>query len=99
MIVLYGAIIGSVGSPMIAAQQGVIDNGDRATASAFSMLIGNYVGGGLGPLLIGMASETFTAALGADALRGALLLSSVALPAAGVLFIRTSRHLAADAKG
>jgi predicted MFS family arabinose efflux permease len=98
MIMLYGAIIGSAGSPMIAAQQGVIDNADRATASAFSMLIGNYLGGGLGPLLIGIASERFTAALGVDALRGALLLSSMALPAAGILFIRTSRHFAADAK-
>jgi MFS family permease len=98
LIMLFGALIGGAGSPMIAGQQGVIQNNMRATASALSMFFGSYLGAGLGPFLIGLGSEMLTPTLGANALRAALLIASGAILLAGLFLVQASRSFAADAK-
>ncbi len=59
--------------PVAAAIQGLVEPGERATASALFLLINNLIGLGLGPWLIGVVSTTLTPRFGADALRLALL--------------------------
>ena len=98
LIMLFGALSGAAGPPMIAAQQGVAGNRTRATASAISMFFSAYVGGGLGPLLVGMGSEALTPLVGADALRMSLLAASIAIILPGVFMLRASRTYAADSK-
>jgi predicted MFS family arabinose efflux permease len=98
LIMLFGALSGAAGPPMIAAQQGVAGNRTRATASAISMLFSSYVGGGLGPLLVGMGSEALMPAFGANALRMSLLMASIAIVLPGIFMLRASRTYAADSK-
>jgi uncharacterized membrane protein YjjP (DUF1212 family) len=96
-MMFFGALIGGAGSPMIAGQQGVVDDKTRALASALSMLFASYLGAGLGPLLLGMGSEMLTPSLGANALRAVLLIASIAIILPGLFLIQASRSFAADA--
>jgi hypothetical protein len=98
LMMLYGALIGGAGAPMIAGQQGVVGNKTRALASALSLLFASYHGGGLGPLLIGIGSEMLTPSLDDDALRAALLVGSAAIILIGLFLIQASRSFAADAR-
>jgi predicted MFS family arabinose efflux permease len=97
-MMIFGALIGAAGGPMIAAQQGVVDNNTRGVASALSLFIASYVGGGLGPLLVGAGSEMLTPAFGAEALRTILLLASIAIILTGLFLMQASRSFEADLK-
>lgn len=55
-----------------AAVQHLVAAPDRATASAWYLLINNGVGLGLGPLLIGQLSDHYTRSYGTDGLRQAM---------------------------
>lgn len=59
--------------PVAALLQNLAGPGRRAVAAAFYLLLVNLVSMGLGPLAVGLLSDTFAARLGADALRYALL--------------------------
>ena len=98
LITLYATLIGGAGASVIAGQQGVVDSKHRATASALSMLLSSYLGGGLGPLLIGLGSSMLTSALGTNALRAALLVASAAIVLAGYFLIQASRSFPFDAR-
>lgn len=98
LMMVFGALTGGAGAPMIAGQQGVVGNQVRATASAVSVFFSAYIGGGLGPLLIGMGSDFFTASLGPNALRASLLIASLAIILPGFFMIRASRSFVADAE-
>jgi predicted MFS family arabinose efflux permease len=97
-IMLYGALMGAAGAPIIAGQQSVVDTGCRATASAVGIFLSSYVGGGLGSLLVGMASDALTPVFGHTALRTALLIASTGTIFVGMFALGASRSLAADAK-
>ena len=97
-IMLYGALMGAAGPPILAGQQCVVDTKCRATASALAGLLSNYLGGGLGALLLGMVSDVLTPSFGDTALRAALLIGSVGIIAAAIFILRASRSLTADAK-
>jgi MFS family permease len=55
--------------PVTTAVQHLVPQPMRSTASASFLLINNFIGLGVGPMLIGALSEAFKARLGADALR------------------------------
>jgi predicted MFS family arabinose efflux permease len=97
-MMIFGALIGGAGGPMIAAQQGVVDSTTRGVASALSLFIASYVGGGLGPLLVGAGSEMLSPAYGAEALRTVLLIASSAVLIAGLCLMQASRSFEADLK-
>jgi predicted MFS family arabinose efflux permease len=96
-MMIFAALMGSAGGPIIAGQQGVVGNTMRAVASAASLFIASYLGGGLGPLLVGIGSERLSPLLGAQALRFSLLVASVAIIGAGWCLILASRRFSADA--
>ena len=75
-----------------------LPNGCRATASALAGLLSNYLGGGLGALLLGMVSDVLTPSFGDTALRIALLIASAGIIVAAIFVLRASRSLPADAK-
>jgi predicted MFS family arabinose efflux permease len=97
-IMAYGGLMGAAGAPLVAGQQCVVDTNHRATASAFGFFISNYLGGGLGSLLIGMASDALAPSLGYNSLRTALLIASIGPVCLGIFLLAASRSLPADAK-
>ena len=71
----------------------------RAVAAAFYLFLVNLVSMGLGPLAVGYLSDTFTATLGADALRYALLAIVTATTLLAALhFLLAARALQRDAE-
>jgi MFS family permease len=59
--------------PVTTAVQHLVERPMRATASAFFLLINNFVGLGVGPLLIGAISEALKASHGVESLRYAAI--------------------------
>ena len=68
----FGVMI--INGPMLATIQVVVPGDIRATAVAVLYLSGNIVGVGLGPWVVGAASDLLAPIAGADSLRFALLL-------------------------
>lgn len=65
-------------APAYAAMSDIVAPNRRATALAFFNLGLTMIGGGLGPLLVGLLSDSLTAAHGNEALRWALVYSMAA---------------------
>ncbi|MDH4008900.1 MAG: hypothetical protein OEU35_12605, partial [Desulfuromonadales bacterium] len=68
----------------------------RATSGALLLLIGNLIGLGLGPLVIGVLSDVLAPQLGQDSLRYALLVAPVAAIVGAMLYFRATRTLSED---
>lgn len=82
--------------PTLSAIQHLVPAAMRAVASAIFLFVNNFIGLGVGTLLIGWLSDSFTTRFGADSLRYAILACvSFYLLSAG-LFILSSRRLARD---
>ncbi len=82
--------------PLMALIQQLVPSEKRATAIAFSLLVLNLVGMGLGPQIVGLLSDVFTPSLGVDGLRVAMLISAlVAIPTAWIYWV-SSRTVARD---
>ena len=96
LIMAFGATTGGAAGPLIAGQQSVVDPNSRALASATSVFFASYIGGGFGPLLVGMASDSMTPAYGPEALRIALLGASLAIIPPGFFLMRASRSFNSD---
>lgn len=71
------ALINFVVPPALAAVQNLAPPEARSTASAILMLVLNLVGIGLGPLLVGVVSDSLSAEMGDDGLRYAMIVSLV----------------------
>jgi hypothetical protein len=97
LLLCAGAFTGVVNGPLLAGQQGVADGSDRALAAASSTFAANYVGTGLLPFLVGLASDALTPAFGDEALRMVLLGASVVIALAAGCMIRAARTYDADA--
>lgn len=95
MFVMYG--VGSVWlGPTNAVVQTVAPVHSRSLATGVQLLVGNIVSLALGPLLVGMLSDGFAPAHGAESLRLALL-SVAGVGLIGSLFYLSAlRHLQAD---
>jgi MFS family permease len=84
--------------PVAALLQNLAGPERRAVAAAFYLFLVNLVSMGLGPLAVGYLSDTFTARLGADALRYALLAIVLATTLLSALhFVLAARALGRDA--
>jgi len=83
--------------PVYGTVQGLAGKNRRAVAAAVNSLLVSFLAYGLGPLLVGVASDHFRASLGQDALRySIMLLAAVAYTWAGIHFLLAGRTLRAD---
>lgn len=89
---LTAAFIG----PTITIVQRLVPLRSRATAVAVLILIDNVVGLGLGPQFVGLASDLWQPALGADSLRYAMLAAMSGSAVSVFGFAMAARHLRAD---
>ncbi|MGN6270173.1 MAG: spinster family MFS transporter [Sphingomonas sp.] len=86
---LTAAFIG----PVVAIIQRLVPLRMRATAIAVLILVDSLVGLGLGPQFVGLASDWLAPALGADALRVALLGAMIGSMISVAAFVMAARHL------
>jgi MFS family permease len=80
----------------IAAVQGFVEPHRRATAVSVVIFANSILGLGLGPYLIGLASDLFTPAFGNESLRYGILASTVFLPWAAIHYMLAARRAAED---
>jgi len=93
----FAALFGSMWTaPCFAMAQGLAKVSMRATAAALLSLTLNLTGLGLGPLLVGVASDWFAPSFGREALRYALLMLLVAHVWACVHHLLAARTLRED---
>jgi predicted MFS family arabinose efflux permease len=74
---LWGMSIG----PVVAAQASAVPPQVRSTAGGVNIFFTSVVGFGLGPFLVGVLSDLLAPSLGVQALRYALLMPSLVIPA------------------
>jgi predicted MFS family arabinose efflux permease len=91
---LSAAFIG----PCIATIQTLSPGKMRARAAAIQLFVGNLIGLGLGPQLIGVASDLLRPVLGQDSLRYAMIAGALASLVSIVFYALAARHVAADIK-
>lgn len=82
--------------PVTTAVQHLVEPPMRATASASFLLINNFIGIGIGPLLIGAVSETLRGQYGAESLRFAAMGVLAFYLVAALLMWLAARRLRAD---
>ena len=94
---LVGSVIGGFfTAPFMSTTQGVVPLRMRAFAAAVSTLLSAIVGLGLGPLIVGVLSDSLTPTYGVDALRYALIAPTVIPVLSGVICLAGARKVAAD---
>jgi len=81
--------------PVVTAVQHLVPQSMRSTASASFLLINNFIGLGVGPMLIGALSEAFKSRFGDDALRYATVSVLGFYLLAAVLMLMSIKHLRA----
>jgi MFS family permease len=99
LFMVYGLLTGAASGPLIAMQQNVVSGQHRALAAALSGFFVGYIGGGLGPLVLGMGSDLLAPSMGVHSLRGTLLAASAAIVVSGAFLLAASRSYVADAAG
>jgi predicted MFS family arabinose efflux permease len=92
----WSFLTGSIQGPIYAMVQNVAPPEMRALAAAILLFVMSLIGLGLGPTLVGMASDAFTPRHGDDALRYALLLVAPAQLLGAVLCGVAARSLRGD---
>ncbi len=86
----------SGGGVALSAIQSFAEPNRRATAIAMVLFLSSLLGLGLGPLLVGVASDIMAPQFGKESLRYALLMSTAALLWAGLHFYMSSRRASED---
>ncbi len=84
--------------PTFSAVHSLVGSRMRATATALVLVIVTLIGTGLGPLVLGIASDLLRQAHGADSLRLSLLLAVASYLISAFAFIRAGQHLERDAR-
>ena len=99
----FGSILGTLWyGPVYATAQTIVPPHMRATASAVMLFVINLVGLGLGPLAVGMLSDTLAIGAGmgeAEGVRWAMLLSALAGLGAAALFWIARRYIRDEMEG
>lgn len=96
-VILPASLVGSMwNGPTLAMGQTLARPHMRAFASALTTGTYNLVGMGLGPLIVGLISDHYRAALGDDSLRYGLLVVVLTHLGGAVLNLLAARHLRAD---
>lgn len=83
-------------APLYALLQSLVPAHMRATAFAVLMLFGHLIGGGIGPIAVGAASDVLEPLLGSESLRYALIAACTGFPLAGWLLWQASRTVMYD---
>ena len=68
----------------------------RATSSALLLLVGNLVGLGLGPFVVGVLSDVLEPSFGTESLRKALAVVPLAAVLGGLFYLRAAHSLRED---
>ena len=84
--------------PTFALLQRLVPDGMRATSLSVVMLLGNLIGMGVGPQLVGLASDFLSSRVGSDSLRYALLAMSFVALVTGYYFWKVGASVMADLK-
>lgn len=82
--------------PCIATIQTMCPGKIRARAAAIQLFVGNLIGLGLGPQLIGLMSDFLRPLLGQDSLRYAMIAGALASLVSIVFYWLASRHVVSD---
>ncbi|MCW6533462.1 spinster family MFS transporter [Sphingomonas lycopersici] len=82
--------------PCIATIQTITPPAMRARAAAIQLFVGNLIGLGLGPLVIGVLSDLLRPLLGADSLRYAMFAGVAAAFASIPFYLIAARHVPED---
>lgn len=82
--------------PTFALLQRLVPDDMRATSLSLVMLLGNLIGMGLGPQVVGLASDCLRPRVGDDSLRYALLAMSFVALATGYYFWKAGASVVAD---
>lgn len=82
--------------PVVTAIQHLVEPRMRATASSMFLLINNFIGLGVGPLLIGAVSDELRGTYGAESLRYAAIGALAFYVVASLLALLASRFLTRD---
>ena len=105
MATIVAAVSIAYYGPILSVTQSLVPPGLRAICNAVLLLVFNLIGLGLGPWLVGMASDALTAhfGAGADGLRYALAMSLLASLAGAIVLMRCAgayrREIASLAHG
>lgn len=86
-------------APTFSIVQQLMPPATRVTAIAWKLLATNLIGLGLGPQLVGVASDLLEPSYGIESLRYAMLLSSIGLIAPAVFYTLAARTLVAELRG
>lgn len=86
----------SGGGVALSAIQSFAEPHRRATAVSLTLFLSSLLGLGLGPWLVGVASDLMAPAFGRESLRYALLISTAALLWAGLHFMLAARRAVQD---
>lgn len=90
----FASLIAALAAPNnVATVQNVCDPRLRATAASLATLMTSLLGIGLAPFVIGLMSDAFSASLGQEALRYAMLACLPACLLAAALYVRIARLL------
>jgi predicted MFS family arabinose efflux permease len=96
MVTITGFLWALSYGPMVAAFYSVIRPRMRATAGATGILIQSFLGFGLGPLCVGIASDLLAPMHGAESLRYALLIPASLVPFMAVTLWAATKPLLSD---
>ena len=92
LVVVFNCFLG----PTYALMQRLVPDEMRATTLAIVMLLGNLIGMGIGPEIVGVLSDALMPALGNDSLRYAMLVMSFVALWAAYHFWRVGRTVMKD---
>ena len=90
LIGLQSLLVGLFAAPLAAITMNLAPIESRATSSAIMTFTIQMIGVGLGPQVVGLASDLFRAAYGVESLRMALLCTTAVGAPAAILFFRAS---------
>lgn len=98
-LTLATLLMWSVVPPMFSALHAVCGSRCRATAVALVFFVANLIGLGLGPVIAGFLSDTFSITQGtAEGLRYALMIVALVFLPAGYFMLRACRSLVSDSE-
>jgi MFS family permease len=83
-------------APTFVAIQALVPTTIRVSATAWKLLFTNLIGLGLGPQLVGVASDLFAKGQGSGSLRSAMLLCACSLVVPTILYLIAAHFMRAD---
>ena len=92
-LVPHAFLNGSYSGPVAAVVQSIVQVRMRAVAASLNVVATNLIGVGLGPQIVGLLSDVFSAGAGERSLRWAMLLVAVSNLLAAFFYFRASRDL------